>query len=417
MKKIFSYAMMLLAGTFAMTSCEKDLDSNPTLIQPSSFVLNNPEVGNGVVDLEKSDGISITWSQPEYTTKNAPVVATYYVQLSTTAKFTKEFLATAEDNTGADYITLDESSKVCTADINAAEVAKALQKLNAYAEGVDLAVEKVSLRLKAAVVDQALKEHNVVYSNVVAFNAKPYYVELKDATPVMWYLVGNMFGGKWGLVVGESALPMFLKDGFAYDKKTGTGELEYINYFLTGTFDNTDGNESSVAGFKIQRTDFNWDFGLTGDSGKYGVIKYRDGKKDGGEIGSGHRVTVLYEIVDNDSPMEIGSDLKYQTTAANDSNDLLNIAVRYKEPDSETSKELNYPVSTEAIKEEMSDNMKFAAAVAQTGMLLRDSEFKGKSSYDSVVSLLDSIPDIKNDTSKLEFLLLVKKMATLVKEQ
>ena len=115
--------------------------------------------------------------------------------------------------------------------------------------------------------------------------------------------------------------------------------------------------------------------------------------------------------------MDIGSDLKYQTTTANDSNDLLNIAVRYKEPDSETSKELNYPVSTEAIKEEMSDNMKFAAAVAETGMLLRDSEFKGKSSYDSVVSLLDSIPDIKNDTSKLEFLLLVKKMATLAKEQ
>ena len=144
---------------------------------------------------------------------------------------------------------------------------------------------------------------------------------------------------------------------------------------------------------------------------------FKDDKKDGGEIGSGHRVTVLYEIVDNDSPMEIGSDLKYQTTAANDSNDLLNIAVRYKEPDSETSKELNYPVTTESIKTEMSDNMKFAAAVAETGMLLRDSEFKGKSSYDSVVSLLDSIPDIKNDTSKLEFLLLVKKMATLAKEQ
>ena len=144
---------------------------------------------------------------------------------------------------------------------------------------------------------------------------------------------------------------------------------------------------------------------------------FKDDTKDGGEIGSGHRVTVLYEIVDNDSPMEIGSDLKYQTAVANDSNDLLNIAVRYKEPDSETSKELNYPVTTESIKTEMSDNMKFAAAVAETGMLLRDSEFKGKSSYDSVVSLLDSIPDIKSDTSKLEFLLLVKKMTTLVKEQ
>ena len=65
----------------------------------------------------------------------------------------------------------------------------------------------------------------------------------------------------------------------------------------------------------------------------------------------------------------------------------------------------------------MSDNMKFAAAVAETGMLLRDSEFKGSSSYDSVVSLLDSIPDIKNDTSKLEFLLLVKKIASMAKEQ
>ena len=125
----------------------------------------------------------------------------------------------------------------------------------------------------------------------------------------------------------------------------------------------------------------------------------------------------MYEIVDKDSPMDIGSDLKYQSSAVTASNDLLNIAVRYKEPDSETSKELNYPVTTEAIKTEMSDNMKFASAVAETGMLLRDSEFKGKSSYDSVVSMLDSIPDIKNDTSKLEFLLIVKKIASMTKEQ
>ena len=101
---------------------------------------------------------------------------------------------------------------------------------------------------------------------------------------------------------------------------------------------------------------------------------FKDDTKDGGEIGSGHRVTVLYEIVDKDSPMDIGSDLKYQSSAVTESNDLLNIAVRYKEPDSETSKELNYPVTTEAIKAEMSDNMKLAAAVAETGMLLRDSE-------------------------------------------
>ncbi|EJP22563.1 PF12034 domain protein [Lachnoanaerobaculum sp. ICM7] len=144
---------------------------------------------------------------------------------------------------------------------------------------------------------------------------------------------------------------------------------------------------------------------------------FKDDTKDGGEIGSVHRVTVLYEIVDKDSPMDIGSDLKYQSSAVTESNDLLNIAVRYKEPDSETSKELNYPVTTEDIKTEMSDNMKFASAVAETGMLLRDSEFKGKSSYDDVESLLNSISDIKSDTNKLEFLLLVKKIASMTKEQ
>ena len=140
---------------------------------------------------------------------------------------------------------------------------------------------------------------------------------------------------------------------------------------------------------------------------------FKDDTKDGGEIGSGHRVTVLYEIVDKDSPIEIGSDLKYQNNVETDSDDLLNIAVRYKEPDSDTCKELSYPVTSDSIKENMSDNMKFAAAIVETGMLLRDSEFKGSSSYDNVLSMLDSIPDVKNDTNKLEFLLLVKKISTL----
>ena len=142
---------------------------------------------------------------------------------------------------------------------------------------------------------------------------------------------------------------------------------------------------------------------------------FKDDTKDGGEVGSGHRVTVLYEIVDTDSPMDIGSDLKYQSSAVTESNDLLNIAVRYKEPDSETSQELNYPVTTESIKPEMSDNMKFASAIAETGMLLRDSEYKGNSSYESALSLLNSVSDIKDDTSKLEFLLLVDKISDLEK--
>jgi len=284
MKKIFSYAMMLLAGAFAMTSCEKDLDSNPTLEQPTELVLNNPAVGEGLVDLAQSKGFDLTWSQPKYTSMNAPVVATYYVQLSTTGQFTQEYDDTADDNTGANYITLDAASTECKTTVDASSVAKALQMLNNYAEDATLAKEDLSIRLKGAVIDAGLNEHGVIYSNVVKVQALPYYVELKDAPVVMWYLVGNMFGGKWGSVVGETALPMFIVDGYEYDKKTGCGELEFTNYFITGAFDNTAGNESSTAGFKIQRDDFNWDWGMTGDNGKYGVIIARNGGGDGGHI-------------------------------------------------------------------------------------------------------------------------------------
>lgn len=143
---------------------------------------------------------------------------------------------------------------------------------------------------------------------------------------------------------------------------------------------------------------------------------FKDDKKDGGEIGAGHRVTVLYEIVDKDSPIEIGSDLKYQNATSVGSDEFLNIAVRYKDPDSDTSKELNYPVKEDAVKTEMSSNMKFAASIAETGMLLRDSEYKKDSSYKNVLELLNSIPDINSDRDKLEFMLMVNRIEDLNKD-
>ena len=143
---------------------------------------------------------------------------------------------------------------------------------------------------------------------------------------------------------------------------------------------------------------------------------FKDDTKDGGEIGAGHRVTVLYEIVDKDSPMDIGSDLKYQNATLVGSDEFLNIAVRYKDPDSDTSKELNYPVKEDAVKTEMSSNMKFAASIAETGMLLRDSEYKKDSSYKNVLELLNSIPDINSDRDKLEFMLMVNRIEDLNKD-
>lgn len=288
MKKIFSYATMLVAGVLAFTSCADDRDSNPTLTQPTTFVLNNPAVGTGAVDLAQSESVQLTWSQPtEYTTGNAAVIATYTIELSADGTFTKKFDDAAEDNTGADYIALDETTTLCTYDIPALTLATALQKLKSYPEDAVPATQGVTYRVRSAVKNAAAQEFFPIYSNTVTMTTVPYYVELKDAPVVMWYLVGNMFdaeGKKWGSEIGVSALPMFMQAGYQYDKKTGFGEIEYTNYFITGDYDNPGGNESSTAGFKIQPDDFNWDLGMTGDNGKKGTIIFRNKGGDGGHI-------------------------------------------------------------------------------------------------------------------------------------
>lgn len=287
MKKIFSYAAMLLAGLCIFTSCEDDRDSNPTLTQPTTFVLNNPSVGEGAVDLAKSQSINLTWSQPtEYTTKNAPVVATYTIQLSTSGNFTTEYDADKDDNTGADYIALDEVTTSCNYNVPTADIDKALMKLNQWEENAVPASQKLSIRIKSAVLNATSKEYYPILSNVVTVNTVPYYIELKDAPVIMWYLVGNMFGGKWGSDIGETALPMFVIPGYDYDKKTGTGEIEYLNWFGTGDY-NPDNGENGDWGWKIQRSDFNWDYGFGGnaaDAIEYGKIVYRNGGGDGGHI-------------------------------------------------------------------------------------------------------------------------------------
>ena len=64
MKTIFKSTILLAAaGLFVLTSCEDDNESNPTLTQPTTFVLNNPVI-TGNVDLQKSQTVALTWSQP-----------------------------------------------------------------------------------------------------------------------------------------------------------------------------------------------------------------------------------------------------------------------------------------------------------------------------------------------------------------
>lgn len=277
----------LLVGIISLfASCSDDNDSNPTLIQPKEFKLNTPAYANATIDLEKSTGLELTWSQPKYTADNAPINATYEVQVSPTNSFTVSTDEAAADESGEkvpDYAVLSNTTQKCNISASAEEMDKALVKILKWTEGNVPAEQEMYVRINAYILE-GTNHLNPVASNSVKLKVKPYYIELKDAVPTMWYLVGNMFGAKWGnnKDIGVDALPMFLKPNFSYDKKTGAGEIEYTNYFLTGDYN--DKAECDGAGFKILPLSFNWDNSMNADGATKGTIINRNGGSDGGHI-------------------------------------------------------------------------------------------------------------------------------------
>ena len=136
---------------------------------------------------------------------------------------------------------------------------------------------------------------------------------------------------------------------------------------------------------------------------------FANDEKDGGEIGSGHRVTALYEIVPAGSDFDFGGvQSKYAADEFREESDgeWLTLNIRAKAPDGDTSALYTYPLTGEAA-DSLSDNMKFAAAVAETGMLLRGSEWSGSASYGSALSLLRDCGAVSGDPYKEEFLYMV----------
>ncbi|MBE6760407.1 MAG: VWA domain-containing protein [Ruminococcaceae bacterium] len=141
---------------------------------------------------------------------------------------------------------------------------------------------------------------------------------------------------------------------------------------------------------------------------------FDDDTKDAGEIGAGHRVTALYEIVEVDSPMEIAApELTYQTSGDSGSDEYLQLKVRYKEPDGDTSKLLTYPVGQDAYTAEPSNDFVFASAVAQYGMLLRQSAYSGTATYESILEQLNSRLGLLSDDYRYDFRRIVEHTAMI----
>lgn len=308
----------LLVGIISLfASCSDDNDSNPTLIQPKEFVLNTPAYANATIDLEKSTGLELTWSQPKYTADNAPINATYEVQVSPTNSFTVSTDEAAADESGEkvpDYAVLSNTTQKCNISASAEEMDKALVKILKWTEENVPAEQEMYVRVNAYILE-GTSRLNPVASNSVMLNVKPYYIELKDAVPTMWYLVGNMFGAKWAndKNIGVDALPMFLKPNFSYDKKTGAGEIEYTNFFLTDEFDEK--AESAVAGFKILPSSFDWNYSMDGGGKLKDNIAYRGStNSDGGHIlaGADGYYTITLNTANNTATM-----VKYEGNVTN----------------------------------------------------------------------------------------------------
>jgi Ca-activated chloride channel family protein len=147
---------------------------------------------------------------------------------------------------------------------------------------------------------------------------------------------------------------------------------------------------------------------------------FHDDTKDAGEMGAGHSVTALYELVPPDSDQAIPAvdALKYQTATVDDaasaSPELLTLKLRYKEPDEEMSRLLKQPVLDETTPiEAASENLRFAAAVAELGLLLRESPHKGGASYDQVAAMASHALGGDPDGDRAGFLQLVNAASRL----
>jgi Ca-activated chloride channel family protein len=133
---------------------------------------------------------------------------------------------------------------------------------------------------------------------------------------------------------------------------------------------------------------------------------FNDDKKDAGEIGAGHTVTALYEIVPVGKEVDAGEvdELKYAAPAGSDDDkegdeekngenrrEMLTLKIRYKEPDGDKSTKLEFPITDSDQKfAKASDDFKFASAVAGFGMLLRDSQYDGNATYAAIAEIAEA---------------------------
>lgn len=146
---------------------------------------------------------------------------------------------------------------------------------------------------------------------------------------------------------------------------------------------------------------------------------FNDDKKDAGELGAGHTVTAIYEIIPVGVPtkwLAEVDELKYQKpkrVEPSHTKDWCHVKLRYKQPDGDKSHLLEQSVQANTVQAKTSANFRWSAAVAGLGLLLRDSPFKGQVSYGMIKELANAAKGEDPNGYRKGFLELVDKIESL----
>lgn len=138
---------------------------------------------------------------------------------------------------------------------------------------------------------------------------------------------------------------------------------------------------------------------------------FNDDKKDAGEIGSGHSVTVLYEIHPKGGKEALDIDeLKYSSVKYNNTDEVLTVKIRYKAPDGDESKLMRQTLKEKDYKpfKEASEDFRFASAAAAFGQNVKDSQFKGEISLKEIADMASAAKGADENGDRAEFVQLIR---------
>lgn len=235
MKKIISFALMLLTGVVMITSCSTDQDSNPIVSQPTIFILNTPVQSEQYISLE-NNSISLSWSQPDY---GFNALVSYQVQVGVVnsqgeIQWDSKDVTDEDGNVTKEDEFLKGTYNECKAEIKGKEIAMAIndiEGLDKIENYVEKGFREIALRVRASIRDVLNEEtaNSAIFSNSVSFKNMKSYPIIK--APASIYIIGSCNGWLEPKSDNEEALAKWT----LYETEIGSN-------IFTGTFTVPAGN-------------------------------------------------------------------------------------------------------------------------------------------------------------------------------